>query len=625
MKFLIVVLFIFMSLSQVNALSSEQEVLRLKKGEYYFYYLSQDFLPAMTLLVQLQAQDPGDKELDVMEATMLLSLGLYSQAQVIFEKVKAEGGSSPSQSWFYLASRWFELGQFYNAIYSLQQIEFKEIKEEFQRESQFMLASSHIELGEHEEAQRVIATMPRASIWKGYARHNYIIAMMLGSNSGRSLNLLIEDTTFYLPETDEASDLRDRINLISGIHFLERGNNDSANKYLKLVSLAGPYTPTALLQYGWTKVELGQLEEALQTWRELQTRFNRFDPDVMESMLGVPQLFELMKAYGQALRGYESIEKRLLAMKRFVGETQNKFKSAVWLDSWISAQSNSSWGEQSKLNSTIIFDNTSGLLHQVLSEDSVVNELQEYRDLVTLSRYLAAKEQNLLLWKQMLKQREANTLARNIIPQLKSANQIINESEDDYKKSSQYLKDSEQQLFAFPSPKQEDSLVRLTRSTLNLETLMESNSATRDVNGYQQRWARVKGVLLWQMNEVKPKMQWQLQSDLMKTKKYITQAKRQLLETRLADKWTQSSLQGMDRRVDEVLLKTVALKKVTKQVEVEAKGALLSKFNAFLLVQKRRINDYLAQSRLSIARLYDDALQQEIALDDVPSPAGGIK
>lgn len=619
MKFYFIVLFVLMNLSQAHALSPEQEISRLKKGEYYFHYLTQDFPSAMNLLVQLRAQNPTDKELDVMEAAMLLSLGLHLQAQGIFEKIQREGGESSSQSWFYLARRWFELGEFYNAIYSLQQLEFKEIKKDYSLESKFMMVSSYMELGEHTKAQKIIATMPKKSIWTGYARHNYIIAMMFGNNSGRSLNLLIEDATFYLPKTKEANNLRDRINLISGIHFLELGKNRSANKYLKAVSLAGPYTPAALLQYGWAKVEQGQLEEALQPWRELQTRFNRFDPDVMESMLGVPQLFELMKAYSQAIKSYESIEKRLLAMKQFINSAEKKFESTSLLDSWILAQADPGWGWQTQLDSTIPFGDESGLLHQMLSNDSIVNDLREYHDLVILSQYLIEKEQDLLLWKQMLKQRRVNALARNISPQLNEANHIINQSEEAYQQLSLYLKDSEQQLFSFPSPQQQTSLDRLARATLNLEMLMESNSATRDVDHYQKRWARVRGVLLWTMNEVKPKMQWELQSDLAKTKKYITQVKRQLLETRLAGKWADSAWQGLDLRVNEVLLQTTSLKLFTEQVKVEVKDALLAKFKGFLLVQKNRINDYLAQSRLSIARLYDDALQRRIALGDVPS------
>jgi len=619
MKFLYFILVITVGLSSVHALTPEQEILRLQKGEYYFHYLTQDFPAAMSQVSRWRGQEAMGKEVDVMEAAMLLSLGLHKQAQTIFEKIQKEGGVSSSQSWFYLARRWFELGEFYNAVYCLQQVEFEKIQRDYQLESQFMMASSYMELGEYNRAQKIITKMPRSSIWTGYAQHNYIIAMIYGNNSGRSLNLLIEDATFYLPKTKEANNLRDRINLISGIHYLGLGKNRSANKYLKSVSLQGPYTPAALLQYGWAKVEQGEYEQALQPWRELQTRFNRFEPDVMESMLGVPRLFELMGAYTQAIKSYESIEKRLLAMTEFVNATQKKLNSASWLDSWLAVQTDTRWGWQTPLDSTVPFDDVSGLLQLLLAEDLVVKDMREYRDLVLLSQYLKEKEENLLLWQKMVKQRKFEALTRDVKPMFDQANKILAAAKHDYEELSLYVDTSAQELFSFPTSIQEGSLEKLTRSTLSLEMLLSLNSTTRDVELYQQRWARVRGILLWQMNEEKPSMQWQLKRNLKNTKQYMVQAKRQLLETQLADNWSDDSWQGLDVRVDKILQKTQALKELADQAALESKNNILLKSENFIVSQRSRINDYLSQARLSIARLYDEALQRKIADGDILS------
>ena len=619
MKLLAYFFILSMSFSQVNALTAEQEIQRLEKGEYYFHYLTHDFPAAMTQLSYLRTNQSLSDELEVMKAAMLLSLGLHTQAQDIFEKIQRDKGASSAQSWFYLARRWFELGEYYNAVYCLQQLNFQEIKPDYQLESQFMMASSYMELGEHKKAQKLIEQMPRKSIWTGYARHNYIIEMMLGNNSGRSLNLLIEDSTFYLPDTEEGNNVRDRINLVSAIHYLELGKNRSADKYLKRVSLDGAYTPAALLQYGWVNAEQGDYEAALQPWRELQTRFNRFDPDVMESMLGVPQLFELMGAYSQAIKSFESIEKRLLAMRDFVDSTRQDLTTADWLDTWMAVQSDSHWGWQSELDSTVPFGDTSGLLHNLLAEDLIVSDMREYRDLVILSHYLERKEQDLLLWQSMVKQRKFAALNRDMAPIFNRADQLIHEAESEYQVLIQYLDDSRDNTFAFPTAKQQINIDSLTRSTLNIETLMQANSATRNLDDYKQRWARVKGILLWEMSESKPYMQWQLKRDLAKTKGYVIGAQRQLLEARLADKWSDSSWQGLDVRVDALLLKTQGINLQAAAATAEAKRNLMLKAEGFLTVQYHRINEYLAHSRLSIARLYDDALQRQVAQGDLPS------
>lgn len=615
MKFLMVVCCLLLGLPQANALSSEQEILRLKKGEYYFYYLTEDYPSALALLEPLREHQSLGQEFDIMQADMLLALGLHAEAQRIFEQIQPVP-SSP-QSWFYLARRWFELGEFYNVLHSAEQIDALSLKAEFQTELQFMMASSYMELGEHIKAQKIIEGMPRSAIWTGYARHNYIIAMMGGNTSGRSLKLLIEDAIFYLPETPEAKDLRDRIHLISAIHFVENGENQSALKHLKLISLEGPYTPAALLQYGWVNFEQGNYQRALQPWRELQTRFNLFDPDVMESMLGIPQVFELMKSYTQAIKSYESIEKRLVAMKQFVSTTKTKLETAAWLDSWISVQTDPRWGWHSQLNSTLPFSDESGLLHQLLSEDLIVNGLYEYRDLVMLAQYVEDKEQDLLLWQAMLVQRKSEALNRDLNPQFNRAQRIILESEKAYAELLTMLNDSDNDVSVLATRKQQGSLKKLTQASLNLEQLMTLNSATRNVDLYQQRWARINGVLLWQVNEMKPSVQWQLQRDVINSKRYIAQAENQLLETRLADKWSGSSWQGLTVRLNDALQKTSSVKESIEKEKIESKNRLIAKAQQFLSLQEQRITDYLARSRLSIARLYDEALQRKIARGDV--------
>ena len=146
---------------------------------------------------------------------------------------------------------------------------------------------------------------------------------------------------------------------------------------------------------------------------------------------------------------------------------------------------------------------------------------------------------------------------------------------------------------------------------------MTLNSATRNVDLYQQRWARINGVLLWQVNEMKPSVQWQLQRDVINSKRYIAQAENQLLETRLADKWSGSSWQGLTVRLNDALQKTSSVKESIEKEKIESKNRLIAKAQQFLSLQEQRITDYLARSRLSIARLYDEALQRKIARGDV--------
>jgi len=613
MNFLLTILLIF-STTLVYAQNDEQEVLRLKKGEYYYHYLTGDFPSAMNQLKQWRSSEGAiADEADVMEAAMLLSLGLHQKAQDIFIEIQQKGNNASSQAWLYLARRWFELGEYSSTLESIKNINAPDLKLEMLGEAQFMKAASYIELGEHKKAQEMIANMPRSSIWTGLARHNFILAMFAGNNSGQSLALLIEDATFYLPDTDEGKNLRDRINLISALHFLQSGKNRSAEKHLKNMSLAGPYTPVALLQYGWAKVEQGQFDEALQPWRELQTRFNRFDPEVMESMLGVPHVLELMNANTQALNIYEITEKRLLSMKDLLIQINNGLAENSWLEDWVIIQSDRSWGWQADIETTLPFNDTSAVLQQLVSEKKIVNQMTEYRDLLILTEYLTEKEESLRLWITLVEKREQDSKTRVVLPVLEKASKDLIQAKITLEQMQGLLQQSNEDVFALPNDSEDIKINLLARTAVSIEQLMKINKASRNVAVYQQRWARVKGVFLWQMNAKKVSKQWELKRQLVAMDRLIKKADIQLLETRLANRWSPASWQGMKAKVVTILTKTSALKKLAEQATVESKAALVVDSKEFLDGLTHRINDYLSQSRLSIARLYDEALQRYVA------------
>jgi len=617
MNFLLIFLLVFTA-NHVYSQNNEQEVLRLKKGEYYYHYLTGDFPSAMNQLKQWRSSEGAiADEADVMEAAMLLSLGLHQKAQSIFLEIQGNDSNASSQAWFYLARRWFELGEYSSALASIDNIEALALKPEMLGEAQFMKAAAFIELGEHKKAQVMILNMSRNSIWTGLARHNYILAMFDGNNSGQSLALLIEDATFYLPETEEGKNLRDRIHLISALHFLQSGRNRSAEKHLKSMSLAGPYTPAALLQYGWAKVEQGEYDQALQPWRELQARYNRFDPEVMESMLGVPHVLELMNANTQALNIYEMTEKRLLSMKQLLTEVNKGLAVNTWLEDWVLQQNDQNWGWQANIDSTLPFNDTSAVLQQLASDKKIVNQMIEYRDLLLLTDYLTEKEESLRLWITLVDKRERESKTRIVLPIIKKANENLAEAKINLKQMEGYLQRSNQELFALPNDHEEQKINLLGKTAGTIERLMNINKASRNVATYQKRWTRVQGVFLWQMNTAKVQKQWGLKQQLVAMDRLINNAETQLIETRLANKWSPASWKGMKARILTILAKTSELRDLSEKARIERKAALLVESSEFLNDFTHRINDYLSQSRLSIARLYDDALQDYVATGDL--------
>lgn len=608
------------------AQSDEDEILRLKKGEYYFYYLMGDYPSAINQLAQWRKDDVQtplisrsnkanhlSEEADMMEATILLSLGLYEQAEDIYLKIKESDRTVSSSTWFYLAQRWFEIENYEAVLYSIDNIDAAEVDLEVISESQFMRATSYLELGMYKEAQQQIESMPRTSIWAGYARHNYLLAMFYGNSSGKSLPLLVSESVFYLPESKEAIRLKDRIYLMSAIHFLQENNPQTAAKLLRKISLDGPFTSVALLHYGWALLEQGRYESALQPWRELQTRYDETNPDVMESMVGVPQILELMNANTQSLKAFESVETKLLKLKSTVTDVQSGIDSNIWLETWINEQHNKEWGYQSNVDEILTYDSQSKILKELIIDQSFINKMAEYRDFVLLTDSLNEKEHDLLQWRVLAQQRERES-------KILEANSLITETENKLSVAKagllnlqEYLDQSNDDLFSLTNSEQASRFTTLVESSKVITRLIKDNKASRDIEQYKKRWMRVKGVFIWNMNEDKPYKQWALKKELLATEKAIKKTELQLSETLFAKQRSPEAWVGMIDRIDNLLAKVIKTKQFALGAKATSKDALLIITKDYLNDLIYRVNDYLAKTRISIARLYDDALQKNIS------------
>lgn len=608
--------------------ADEQQILRLQKGVFNYHFLMNDFSNALLFLQQTREEGRDvSADNEVLEAKMLLSLGLHQQAQQKFVSLQQQSDADVSaKTWFLLAKRWFQLGDFQAVLDSIENIQIAEgelnaFGEDRFAETQFMKASALIELGQLNLAQEQISKMSRSNIWTGYARHNYLLAMFQGNNSGRSLSLLIEDAAFYTPKSEAGKNLKDRINLIAALHFLKDGKYRTAEKHLKRISLDGPFTPAALLQLGWARVEQQNYQQAFQPWRELQLRYNIFEPDVMESLLAVPHVLELMGAHTQALKIFESSEVKLLTLQQTVKNTQQQLAANPWLDDWVKLQDSSDWSWQTEAITLFEFNQHAALLKGLMTQTGFINALKEYRDLTLIAQYLTEKETHLSLWLDLVKQRQQQSQIDRGVEVTKRAKQLLDNAAQQQSELQSKLEQSTQDMFALPNVAEKNKIDSLTRAVKSIEKLNLINTPSRNLQPYKQRWRRVNGVFLWHMQETKPQKQWQLKQQLTLLDELIKRSHKQLLQTRLAIQWSPKAWQGMALRVNELLTTTANLKAQALAAKKQSKSELISMADAHLTQLYQRINDYLGQTRLSIARLYDDALQKFIARDRNPNAA----
>lgn len=617
-KFLCIALSFLLLSSYASA--DRSEVQRLKKGEYYFYYLTGDYPKAMNQISQWRsttAKSEGSinmaDEADVMEATILLSLGLYKQAEKIYLQIKEKGRKVSSKTWFYLAQRWFEVENYEAALYSIENIDSAEVDANIIAESQFMKATSYIELAMYKESQQQIEAMARSDIWAGYARHNFLLAMFYGNNSGKSLPMLINEAIFFLPQTTEGKNLKDRIYLISAINSLQENNPRDAEKYLREISLDGPFTSVALLHFGWALLEQGRYESALQPWRELQERYDNSNPDVMESMVAVPQILELLKAQTQSLKAFEAVEVKLSTLTSEVIHLQAGIDSNPWMENWIDQQESQEWGSQSDRDDALILSLDNKILKELLIDQSFLNKMSEYRDYVLLTNYLTEKESSLSQWRTIVQQRERESKVTEAALIIRMTDEKLSAAKAGLLHLQDYLNKSNEDLFSLTSNEEAARFKTLVESSEVITDLIKENKASRDIEDYKKRWTRVKGVFIWQMNEHKPVKRWALKKQLLATEKAIKDTELQLSETQLAKQWSPESWDGMTSRIDGLLKKITTIKQRALSSRDTSKTTLIRITKEYLNDLAHRVNDYLAKARISIARLYDEALQKNIS------------
>lgn len=601
---------------------------RLLRGAFYFRYLEGDYSGALHRLKiwreyrsDASVSAPPDAESLIMEAAIYLALGMEGEAHAIYQQVEQSGLSASGDAWFHLARRWMELSRWPEAEKSIgRALELSPtLNPQYQQQALFIQSSSR----SHQDkvAQSVLSPqMMNESIWAGLARYNRILAAMRLNANSRDLEKWVEEAVFYLPEDDyESQALRDRILLIAGIYALDSGKQRRAEAYFREVSQNTVFTAPALLHYGWALVEQWKYQQAMQPWRVLQQQFNDFHPAVIESVLGVPHALELLNATTQSLKTYEVVEGRLQKMLAQVRVVNNPGVINGWMDSWLEqpnfhsgSDANAAWGWLNNSLADMPDHDLTRTLQSVL-DDNEFNQLAiQLRDLQQLQRQLKQQETDLLLWQEVVRERQQRLQQLGGAQRLNALEQRHQQLLSQVMTMQQAVDEEDAKVFAYASAADKNNINNLAAVVPAVEYLQVINDPTRDLSAYKERWRRVRGVQLWNIYQDKPERRWQAQQSFWQLRKNSEQLAEQLSNSRIALSWANSSWQGFPQQVSQALQRAAAQQQRVDVIYLQQREQLLARVQQHLNDLDIRLSDYLAQSRLSIARLYDDALQNHV-------------
>lgn len=452
------------AMNQNTAPESKTTPRRLLRGAFYFHYLNDDYQKALSALHQWRSFDGRvNAESHVMEAAILLILGLDGQAQAAYERVEASGGRASGDAWFHLARRWMDVGAWQKAESSINSAlqQRLTLNDEYYQQALFIQATSRSHQDLVAEAKVALDSMTPGSVWAGLARYNWMLALIRSNANSRDLENFVEQTLFSLPDTYEGKAIHDRMLLVAGIYALDSGKNRAAEAYFKEISLESAFTAPGLLHYGWSLVEQWKYQEAMQPWRILQQKYNDFHPAVVESILGVPHALELLNATTQSLKTYEVVEIKLQRMLTKLTELNQDAKIDAWLNQWLDQHEGQPWGwMRTELEDMPDSDMTRAL--QLMLDDRQFNQLTEQLyDLKRLADELAQQQRDLELWQQILKQRQQQLRSAGGAQRLMALEKRHRALVDEVLDMQQQLHAEDAKIFAFAS----------TQDTKNIEHL----------------------------------------------------------------------------------------------------------------------------------------------------------
>lgn len=578
-------------------------------AEALFHLHSGNYDAALTKTYELR-QNGGrgyGRELDIYEAAAQLGLGMDQHASRVFEQLlKSEKMSlvpmpARAQAWFYLAKHFYTKGWWRSGLKAIKHINIAHLNADLKDEYHFLAATLELFVGRPEAADRHLLAINSESKWATYGFLNLAV-----SYTERDVHISKVDAAFskalQLSEQVESHEiLSDRINLMAGRFFYATGRGRSAIKHLKAVNLDGPYTPKALLTYGWALTEQWQYHDALQPWYMLKTAHSPLNQDVQETLIAIPFLLEKLNAKVMALGAFEYAVNQYDEVYEQLSKSAERLNTGKFIEPLLAQQSPDQWGAFTPVDLSLPKHPDQFYLKDVMADSYFQGELKNLRDLHVMRNKLSTALADLDAFKTTKETRQQEY--RKIVQQntMNSLTSRLNKLRSRY----QALQKKIRQAFGKP-----DGSGLATndekRFLAMFKQVNERLNALDENQHYQQRLRRVKGLLAWNLSERYAARKENIAENLAGLKQQMRSIEKQIKATQYAYRVAPQSYQGFNAKIATLKKKyTRQLAKLEKtyRKQRERVGSIVK---ADIKKRQEKVVEYQLQARLASARLFDE-------------------
>lgn len=572
----------------------------LRYGVSLYYFYQQDYFDALSEL--LVAQQLGElaahaAHAELLRAGMSLSYGMDREAEALFRELLAQAGPTVDRdkAWFYLAKIAWQRGEPGRAQAALGNIS-STYEGPLAADADYLRAAISLRAGDLDEARSRAARLPQDSPWRYYFDYN-LGAALAGDGDWAAAIAAFQRLGPQPLGTEEGRALQDKAYTAAGFAAIAAGEFAAAAGEFTRVRLDSPLADRALLGYGWAQAEQEDYRAALSPWLLLAER----DPagtSVRESLLAVPFAYEQLGLRATALQRYrlasEVYSEELARLRSAIASfSQAELPALLQTDDETSGD----WLAPAALLPGAELPGVPYIAHLVTRHPFQL-ALRELRDLYTMdARLVAARQRLQVLSEADLEQQRswASVLEGERDEQLRQRQQALQ----------QRLTDLRQQLDTAASSG-DARLLATAGQAARWQRLERAASlaASLPVAPEQARQlALYRGLLIWEDSENYPGRAWELQRELEDAQALV--ARSAAAAGRLDEAMARRRQAGFAPRIAALDTRVRSGTARVGQAITAAREQLRQVAVAELERQAAQLSHYLGQSRLAIARLYD--------------------
>lgn len=630
-----------LSLCSAAAQAAEKpktQVADLRYGVSLYHYYQQDYIPAITELMVADARDGihghGNNP-ELIAGGLSLAFGMQNYAEQLFTQLLQDNSRPQSvrdAAWFYLGKLQYTRADWAGAANS-----FARVSEKFNED---LLAEMHslqinLQIKQNDLIPLSIKKIEKDNLaqWEPFALYN-LGAAHARKGDMKTAKLFFNELAALSFDANSQSraeylTLQDKAHTATGYTYLQEKSYLAAIEEFRKVRLDGIESNQALLGYGWAAIAQEKYVEAIKPWQVLQQRSLLF-PAAQEALLALPFAYEKLNAPGDALREYEAAEKLLSQEINLVRDMRATLTSGELLtlvgSKPVSAKDLKELERKNepgtltalitddgqnwlKFGGTSVIKTRSIYLRELFSQNDFQSSVLDLRDLLKLQKLLMSWPSKLNAYNELLQQKQLwrQQKEQQLTQQSLMQKQTKMQQERDELVARIVTIKANNDYIALADAQTRKRFAAVERST---NTLARMKAAGQDTSDYENRLWVSRGILLWNAAQEFPVNLAALEESVATMDTAIANIKtsRAKIESITA---SAQDLQPLFARLQQQQTQVdKQLKDLNGVIDVRAEQ-LRRKVDAQLAAHEQRLNRYLAQSNLAVARLYDTALRTQ--------------